>query len=178
MIFLVVIFLFLSLFLFSYYFKPSHNSRRLVNSENLSEIVQKCILTDNEIEFFYRLQRALPSYYIFPQVSLGAILDATYETGRQSTRNSFAQKIADYVVCNSLMQVMAIIELDDKTHNVQKDVKRDSMLNSAGYRVIRFQSTQKPTELQIAAYFDVTNSSFLHSPSLPVSHNSSDSQTW
>lgn len=37
------------------------------------------------------------------------------------------------------------MELDDKTHNNDRDAKRDAMLEQAGYRVIRWQSKSKPS---------------------------------
>jgi hypothetical protein len=110
------------------------------------------LMTDNEFEFFNRLVKALPDYYIFPQVSFGAILDSIGDTPqeKQRIRFTFSQKRADYVVYNDNKQIVAIIELDDRTHNVQNDAKRDAMLNEAGYRVIRFQSKQKPSVSEIA----------------------------
>lgn len=105
------------------------------------------LMTDNEFEFFYRLVKALPQYYIFPQVSFGAILESIGEDykEKQRIRLTFAQKRADYVVYSDKKQIIAIVELDDKTHNVQNDMKRDAMLVQAGYRIIRFQSKQKPS---------------------------------
>lgn len=129
----------------------------LVRDKNKSLIVPKPILTENEIEFLHRLQRALPEYHVFPQVALGAILDATNEKGRLAKRGKFSQKIADYVVCERMtMTILAIIELDDKTHNKRKDQERDAMLGAAGYRVIRFQSKRKPSEAEISHYFRPT----------------------
>jgi hypothetical protein len=127
----------------------------LVRSRRRVKIVAKNILTANEREFFYRLKRALPDYHIFPQVAFGAILDTPYDTGRRYYRGRFSQKIADYVVCERLtMNIIAIVELDDRTHNLAKDRKRDAMLNNAGYRVVRFQSKSKPSESAIANYFN------------------------
>jgi hypothetical protein len=40
----------------------------------LARIRSKPLLTGNETEFFHRLQRALPAYQVFPQVSFGAPL--------------------------------------------------------------------------------------------------------
>jgi len=40
----------------------------------LTHIRRKPLLTPNETEFFHRLQRALPSYHVFPQVSFAALL--------------------------------------------------------------------------------------------------------
>lgn len=123
----------------------------IASGGNKSKIIAKPILTENETEFFYRLQRALPDYHIFPQVALGAILDASGNgNARMATRGYFSQKIADYVVCEkNTMKILAIVELDDKTHNHKKDARRDKMLDSAGYRTIRYYSKRKPSEAEI-----------------------------
>ena len=41
-----------------------------------------------------------------------------------------------------------VIELDDRTHDADKDARRDDMLKSAGYRTIRWHSK---TNLDVAA---------------------------
>lgn len=112
----------------------------------------KELMTNNEIEFFQRLIKAFPQYYVFPQVSLGAILAAAEidAAQRNGTRMTFAQKMADYVICNQQMKIVAIVELDDKTHNKEKDDKRDNMLQTAGYKTIRFESKHKPTVEELA----------------------------
>ena len=46
---------------------------------------------------------------------------------------------------------MAVIELDDRTHDADKDSKRDSMLATAGYRVVRWNSNAKPDMAAIRA---------------------------
>ena len=106
----------------------------------------KKLMTDNEFEFFNRIVQALPEYYVFPQVSLGAFLqgDSPDPKERNSIRMTFAQKMADYVIYNQQQKIIAIIELDDKTHIQEKDEKRDAMLKQAGYKIIRFQSKAKP----------------------------------
>lgn len=118
---------------------------------------QKPILTPNEFEFFGRLVQALPDYHIFPQVALGALLQPTVnpsdKKGYYKIRGTFAQKIADFVVCNKELKVIAIIELDDKTHNQDKDGKRDAMLAQANYKVIRWNSKSKPTVDEIRQKF-------------------------
>lgn len=110
---------------------------------------QKALLTANEIEFFNRLTQALPNHYVFPQVSLGALLQPNV-SGKDkkkfhSIRGTFAQKISDFVICTKDIKVIAIVELDDRTHNAEKDAKRDAMIEQAGYRVIRWNSKAKPS---------------------------------
>lgn len=121
-----------------------------IANANGSRITRKHILTDNEIEFFYRLQKALPDHHVFPQVCFAAILDASRGKGRLSNRGRFSQLIADYVICErNTMNIIAIVELDDRTHNARKDAKRDKMLTSVDYRVVRFNSKRKPYEAEI-----------------------------
>lgn len=115
------------------------------------------ILSANEKEFFYRLSRALPQYHIFPQVSFSALITVggrLSERQRFDLRRKFGWKYADYVICEpKTLFVVAVIELDDRTHRASADRQRDATLAAAGYRTLRFQSTRKPTEAEIAALF-------------------------
>jgi very-short-patch-repair endonuclease len=123
---------------------------RAAKAKKRSPVVRaKRILTDNETEFYYRLQRALPHYHVLTQVSFAALL-----TSSMAQRGFYSQKIADFVVCEpQTLKVLAVVELDDRTHNAERDAKRDNMLLSAGYRTLRFPSKRKPSEAEIAAFF-------------------------
>src|SRR5579863_1331397 len=114
----------------------------------LSRIRRKPLLTPNETEFFHRLQRALPAYHVFPQVPFAALLTVDSKLSgkaRWSIRARFDRKIADFVVCERLnLKVLAIIELDDRTHDAKADRDRDAITNVAGYQTFRFQSKKKP----------------------------------
>lgn len=105
------------------------------------------LMTDNELEFFGRLVKALPEHYIFPQVALTALLEAASSDKKKahSDRLRIAQQRADYVVCDARGQVVTVVELDDKTHSRAKDQIRDQRLENAGIRSVRFESRSKPT---------------------------------
>jgi hypothetical protein len=107
---------------------------------------QRKLMTDNEEEFFGRLVVALPDHYIFPQVAMSALLDSASSDKKEahSDRMSIAQKRVDYVVCTRRCEVVAVIELDDKTHSRAKDELRDARLEQAGIRTVRFQARNKP----------------------------------
>jgi hypothetical protein len=124
----------------------------------LARIQRKSLLTPNEIEFFHRLERALPAYRVFPQVSFAALLtdDGRLSTqARWSVRARFDRKIADFVVCEGgNLRVIAIIELDDRTHVASADRQRDAITKAAGYHTFRFQSRQKPSQAEISALFE------------------------
>ena len=115
-------------------------------------------MTANEAEFFGRLKRALPHHEVFPQVAFAALLTDDGKTmsrkARWSVRARFDRKIADFVICDRrTLQVVALVELDDRTHIASDDRKRDAITKAAGYQTIRFQSRQKPSEAEIAEVF-------------------------
>jgi hypothetical protein len=113
----------------------------------------KDLLTDNELEFFGRLVQALPQYYIFPQVAMSALLEAASrdEARRNTDRLRIAQQRIDYVVCDRRCNVVAVVELDDRTHSREKDQVRDERLEQAGIRTLRFESRAKPSLQAIRA---------------------------
>lgn len=114
------------------------------------------ILTGNEREFFSRLRQALPGRVVLVQVSLAALIQPTATRGSKRHLMDFrriSQKRADFVVCDTKMNVLAVVELDDRTHNYAQDAIRDSYLASAGIRTIRYESKNKPSKEAIAAQF-------------------------
>lgn len=57
---------------------------------------------------------------------------------RASARNRFDRKIVDFVLEDrSSGDVLALVELDDRTHSVARDRKRDEITRAAGYATIR-----------------------------------------
>lgn len=107
---------------------------------------RKPFLTEREQAMHNRLTQSLPDLAVFAQVSFGALLTAK----SYAARNTFDRKMADFVVCDRAFQVIAVIELDDKTHKNKKeeDAKRDALLERAGYRVIRYANVPDVQQIQ------------------------------
>lgn len=108
---------------------------------------QADLMTANEKEFFERLIKALPEYYVFPQISLGALLRPT--VSRSSPEwirhfNAISSQRADFAIYTRELQLVALIELDDKTHKASKDRARDRRTASAGISTLRYESKAKP----------------------------------
>ena len=115
---------------------------------DLHAFVQKPLLTPNELEFYGRLTAALPDYLILAQVSMGALVDISTdvpEKYRVRLREMFNRKIVDYVVCSRNMRVIALVELDDRTHDATRDQLRDTLTYRAGYPTLRYESKRKPS---------------------------------
>lgn len=107
----------------------------------------RALMTDNELEFFFRLSKALPHHLVFPQVSLQALVEAASADKKtaHADRLKIAQQRADYVVCNPAGAVLVVVELDDRTHEGKRDAVRDARLKQAGIKTVRYQSKTKPS---------------------------------
>jgi len=102
------------------------------------DIRAKKLLTEREQPMFFRLQQAFPNDVVLSQIAFSALLTAK----DQPTRSMFNRKVADFVVATKAFEVLAVIELDDSSHKGREvqDGKRDSLLERAGYRVLRFKN--------------------------------------
>lgn len=99
---------------------------------------RKKILTDREQAMCNRLIQTFPDYIVLSQVSFSALITSK----DQRTRNGFNRKVADFVLCDRAFEVLAIVELDDKSHKGREviDNLRDNWLTSVGYRVVRYSN--------------------------------------
>lgn len=94
-----------------------------VGGDGAAKFKVKTLLTANELEFMRRLESAAPELRFLAQVSMGALLDPAVPRSDAKAyyrlRGMFTQKIVDFVAQNrDDGSVVAIIELDDRTHNI------------------------------------------------------------
>lgn len=112
---------------------------------------QKTPLTIEEQKLYWKLKKALPDYEILSQVSFNAFIvtKGDNQKERHAKHNTARQKVADFLICDRGFNVIAVIELDDKSHNKEKDEKRDAMLKEAGIKTQRYRVKQLPTDEEI-----------------------------
>ena len=65
-----------------------------------------------------------------------------------------SQKRVDYAIYTEKLELICVVELDDRTHGASKDAERDRYLASAGIKTVRWQSTLKPNEAEIREKFE------------------------
>lgn len=115
------------------------------------------LLTPNEREFFHRLTRALPKHHVFPQVAFSALISVDGQLSERqqfAIRRRFGWKYADFVICQPYtLDILLLIELDDRTHDAGSDRQRDAITKAAGYQTLRFQSQHKPSVAELADLF-------------------------
>ena len=97
----------------------------------------RSVLTVNEQGMYFCLVDALPKAIVLVQVAHSALLTAK----GYAARNTFDRKRADFVLCDRAFQVLAVVELDDSSHDKSgdKDRARDAALAGVGYRVVRYR---------------------------------------
>ncbi|MDV6345548.1 DUF2726 domain-containing protein [Nitrosomonas sp. Is37] len=109
----------------------------------------KTLFTPAERSFFGVLTQAVSNQYlIFGKVRIADVIGikkASNNSVRQTAFNKIACKHFDYVLCTKdTLSVVAVIELDDKSHLEEKTIHRDSFVESicrnAGLTLIRFNA--------------------------------------
>lgn len=110
---------------------------------------RKPLSTPEQILYF-RLIKALPEHIVLAQVQLSRFLGVKKGNNFQSWLNRINRMSADFVICNKDASVLAVIELDDASHNSktrqQADAKKDKAVRSAGLRLIRWSVKTMPNE--------------------------------
>lgn len=111
-------------------------------------------MTDSEVRFFARLQEALPEHFIFAQVQLSRLIQATDQADQKFWFNRICRMSADYVVVHrDAQRILAVIELDDWTHERpdrrRADAKKDKAIQSAGLPMLRFDGRKMPEVMQL-----------------------------
>lgn len=127
-------------------------SSRLHEAEG-PEFKRTPILSGVETQLFRQLTAQLPDAWIFPQVSMAALIAPTVKKKQDREAfwlalNKIVQKRVDFAVYAPNLTLIAVIELDDSSHDKasqkEKDAARDALLASAGVPVIRFDVRQWP----------------------------------
>jgi hypothetical protein len=142
------------------------SARTLQSQSGVSYEAAPALLSPAERSFFGVLQQAMSSdYLIFAKVRLADIVrpvQSPSRSGWQSAFNRITGKHVDFVLCDSLhLEVLAVIELDDKTHQRFERGTRDGLVNSAladaGIPVLRIpaRQTYSPSHIreQVLALF-------------------------
>jgi FtsZ-interacting cell division protein ZipA len=109
-------------------------------------------LSDPEQAMYWKLKESLgDEYVVLAQVGFSRFIRSRGGDKKANTSLYYKarQKVADFVVCKKDFSIAAVIEIDDKTHNKQKDDERDSILESAGLKVVRWNVKQLPTSEEI-----------------------------
>lgn len=121
---------------------------------NRPRVSAKPLLTERERAARGIIERLLPHARVHAQVSMGALLQpARRFSGKNDwrVRGAYAAKIVDFVIEDRRSgAILALVEVDDHSHDFARDRVRDRMTASAGYLTIRIPAGRL-TQADIAA---------------------------
>ena len=113
------------------------------------------LLTEREQDFFWRLKEAVrDDLVIAPQVVFGAFIKvkATALTDKNHARHVVAHNRCDFLLCDKKLKPVALVEVDDSTHNNFKarstDRRRDDLMKAVGVAVIRYRNMPAAAQIR------------------------------
>ena len=110
-------------------------------------------LTQPEQILYHRLVKALPDHIILAQVQVSRVLGVKKGSNFNEWNNRINRMSYDFVVCSKDSTVLAVIELDDKSHESKSraatDEKKNKATADAGLRLVRWHVKALPDELAI-----------------------------
>ena len=112
------------------------------------EYEPKFVLTKPEQILFHRLREALPTYIVLAQVSMHRVIKP--KGGGKAAFNTISQKAIDFVICRPNFSVVCVVELDDSSHDKDRDMSRDTYMIGAGIETIRWDVKNMPGQPDIA----------------------------
>ncbi|MDP1614479.1 MAG: DUF2726 domain-containing protein [Methylococcales bacterium] len=114
-------------------------------------------LSTPEQVLFFRLTEALPENIVLAQVQLSRLMGVKKGYNFHEWNNRINRMSADFVICEKDSKIKAVIELDDSTHEQKNrkiaDQKKDSALNAAGIKIIRWNVKEIPNKEEIKRVF-------------------------
>lgn len=139
------------------------------NRREDSPLKRRGLLNMGEQLTLMRLQALLPQHTILAHVSLDALLTTKFT----HTRRKYQNLSADFVVLDQHHRVVTIIEITDEIHTNRRYKKayQSSLLEMAGYRVLRYGHIPTEQEIRDDLWVDQVNAdSTLSSPSTVFAH--------
>lgn len=120
-----------------------------IAGKSIPNVRRAPLMTNAERRVIAYIEEALPGARIHAQVSMGAIMQPARGLDPRAatiTRNRFSSKRVDFLAEDRASgEVIAIIELDDWSHNSTNDSWRDRMTARAGYQTIRLPNGERHT---------------------------------
>lgn len=98
---------------------------------------------------YWRLREAFPDHVVLAQVAIAQLLEVNDIPNRRAVFNRYRQLVADFVICTQAFGVVAVIELDDLSHQnsgrADADARKSASLAAAGILLLRFNVRSMPT---------------------------------
>lgn len=125
---IIVIIFVIGFIFFLFTNKLTLSKKKATSTETIKHKKQEYLATKNERKFLFALQKALKDKcLIHCQTSLIAIVEPV---NFKDKSRAYSRRM-DFVITDTATKILAVIELDDSSHNQPKRIKRDKYVNAA-----------------------------------------------
>ena len=132
-------------------FEPTNVEEPQEAVSYIGKYKSRMMLTKNEYAAYKKLKVIADAngLLICPKVRLIDIVEPKAGEQEYALRAKVIQKHVDFVICNSDLKILGVIELDDNSHDTQKRMERDrfvdEILSDVGYTVIHTRYVHENT---------------------------------
>jgi len=93
--------------------------------------LRRALMTATEMDVYIILLEALPDYMIFSQVQASRVLEVPKSRETYYWFNFVSRLSYDFVICRADSTPIAVIEVDDRTHELPERQEADNRKNKA-----------------------------------------------
>ena len=126
-------------------------------------VFPKTVLSPTEQKLYQRLIRAFPEHVVLAQVAFSQLVGVKKGENFTAIWNRYNRLTADFVLCTKDFRTVAVLELDDRSHDSparqDADRRKAAICEAAGLALHRLNVNPLPNESELRA--------LLNLPSLP-----------
>ena len=126
-------------------------------------VFPKTVLSPIEQKLYQRLVRAFPEHVVLAQVAFSQLVGVKKGENFTAIWNRYNRLTADFVLCTKDFRTVAVLELDDRSHDSparqDADRRKAAICEAAGLALHRLNVNPLPNESELRA--------LLNLPSLP-----------
>ena len=116
--------------------------------------LRRPLMTATEMDVYSTLLEALPDYMVFCQVQASRVLEVPKSRETYYWFNFVSRLSYDFVICRADSTPIAVIEVDDRSHELperqEADNRKNKATQAAGVAVVRWLVGETPSHEEIA----------------------------
>ena len=116
-------------------------------------VFPKKVLTPVEQQLYHRLIRAFPDHVVLAQVAFSQLVGVKKGENFTAIWNRYNRLTADFVLCTKDFRTVAVLELDDRSHDnparMDADRRKAAICEAAGIPLHRLNVNPLPNETEL-----------------------------
>jgi hypothetical protein len=123
-------------------------------------VFPKQVLTPVEQQLYQRLIRAFPDHVVLAQVAFSQLVGVKKGENFTAIWNRYNRLVADFVLCTKDFRTVAVLELDDRSHDnparQDADRRKAAICEAANIPLHRLNVNPLPDEAELRALLGLT----------------------